>query len=128
MKPVNVKSRTYIDFDKKTNKRDPKFKVDDPERLSKYKNIFATGYVPNWSKEVFVITKVKNNLPWTYVISNLKGKEIFETFYEKELQSTNQIQFRKEKVIKRKGNKLYVKWKGYDNSINSSIDKKDIVI
>ena len=128
MKPVNVKSRTYIDFDKKTNKRDPKFKVDDPERLSKYKNIFATGYVPNWSKEVFVITKVKNNLPWTYVISNLKGKEIFETFYEKELQSTNQIQFRKEKVIKRKGNKLYAKWKGYDNSINSSIDKKDIVI
>ena len=128
MKPVNVKSRTYIDFDKKTNKRDPKFKVDDPERLSKYKNVFATGYVPNWSKEVFVITKVKNNLPWTYVISNLKGKEIFETFYEKELQSTNQIQFRKEKVIKRKGNKLYAKWKGYDNSINTSIDKKDIVI
>ena len=128
MKPVNVKSWTYLDFDKKTNKRDPKFKVDDPERLSKYKNIFATAYVPNWSKEVFVITKVKNNLPWTYVISDLKGKEIFETFYEKELQSTNQIQFRKEKVIKRKGNKLYAKWKGYDNSINSSIDKKDIVI
>ena len=128
MKPVNVKSWTYLDFDKKTNKRDPKFKVDDPERLSKYKNIFATAYVPNWSKEVFVITKVKNNLSWTYVISDLKGKEIFETFYEKELQSTNQIQFRKEKVIKRKGNKLYVKWKGYDNSINSSIDKKDIVI
>ena len=128
MKPVNVKSWTYLDFDKKTNKRDPKFKVDDPERLSKYKNIFATAYVPNWSKEVFVITKVKNNLPWTYVISDLKGKEIFETFYEKELQSTNQIQFRKEKVIKRKGNKQYAKWKGYDNSINSSIDKKDIVI
>ena len=128
MKPVNVKSWTYLDFDKKTNKRDPKFKVDDPERLSKYKNIFATAYVPNWSKEVFVITKVKNNLPWTYVISDLKDKEIFETFYEKELQSTNQIQFRKEKVIKRKGNKLYAKWKGYDNSINSSIDKKDIVI
>ena len=128
MKPVNVKSWAYLDFDKKTNKRDPKFKVDDPERLSKYKNIFATAYVPNWSKEVFVITKVKNNLPWTYVISDLKGKEIFETFYEKELQSTNQIQFRKEKVIKRKGNKLYAKWKGYDNSINSSIDKKDIVI
>ena len=128
MKPVNVKSWTYLDFDKKTNKRDPKFKVDDPERLSKYKNIFATAYVPNWSKEVFVITKVKNNLPWTYVISDLKGKEIFETFYEKELQSTNQIQFRKEKVIKREGNKLYAKWKGYDNSINSSIDKKDIVI
>ena len=128
MKPVNVKSWTYLDFDKKTNKRDPKFKVDDPERLSKYKNIFATAYVPNWSKEVFVITKVKNNLSWTYVISDLKGKEIFETFYEKELQSTNQIQFRKEKVIKRKGNKQYAKWKGYDNSINSSIDKKDIVI
>ena len=67
----------------------------------------------------------KNALPWTYVISDFNGEEIVRTFYEKELQKKNQTDFRIEKVIKRKGNKLYVKWKGYDNSFNSSIDKKD---
>ena len=78
-------------------------------RISKYKSIFAKGYVRNWSKEVFVFTKVKNTVPWTYVISDLKVEEIVETFYEKELQKTNQKEIRVEKVIKRKGNKLYVK-------------------
>ena len=78
-------------------------------RISKYKSIFAKGYVRNWSKEVFVITKVKNTVPWTYVISDLKVEETVETFYEKELQKTNQKEIRVEKVIKRKGNKLYVK-------------------
>ena len=64
----------------------------------------------------------KNTLPWTYVISDFNGEEIVRTFYEKELQKTNQTDFRIEKVIKRKGNKLYGKWKGYDNSFNSWID------
>ena len=73
------------------------------------------------------IEKVKNIVPWTYVISNINGEKIVETFYEKQLQKTNQKDFRVEKVIKRKYNKLYVKWKGYDNSFNSWIDKKDIV-
>ena len=63
-------------------------------------------------------------MPWTHVISDLNRKEIIETFYEKELQKTNQKRFRVEKVIKRKGDKLYVKWKGYDNFFNSWIDKK----
>ena len=75
----------------------------------KIKNIFAKGFVPNWSEEVFVIKKVKNTVPRTYVISDLKGKEIFGTFYEKILKKTNQKEFRVEKVIKRKGDKLYVK-------------------
>ena len=66
-------------------------------------------------------------MPWTYVISDLKGEEFVETFYKKELQKTNQKEFRVEKVIKRKGDKLYVKWKGYDSSFNSWIDKKDII-
>ena len=66
-------------------------------------------------------------MPWTYVISDLKGEEIVGTFYKKELQKTIQKEFRVEKVIKRKGNKLYVKWKGYDSSFNSWIDKNDIV-
>ena len=80
--------------------------------------------MPNWSEEVFIISKIKNTVPWTYVINDLNGEEIIGTFYEKELQKTNQKEFRIEKVIKRKGDKLYVKWKGYDNSFNSWIDKK----
>ena len=74
-----------------------------------------------------MIKKVKNTVPWTYVISDLKGEEIVETFYENGLQKTNQKEFRIKKVIKRKGDKLYVKWKGYNNSFNSWIDKKDLV-
>ena len=80
------------------------------------------------SEEVFVIKEVKNTVPWTYVVNDLSGEEIIGTFYEKEQQKkTNQQEFRIEKVIKRKGNKLYIKWKGYDNSFNSSIDKKDLI-
>ena len=65
MKPVDVKTSTYIDSSKETNYQDPKFKIGDIVRISKYKNIFEKGYVPNWSEEVFVIKKVKNTLPWT---------------------------------------------------------------
>ena len=122
MKPIGVKDNTYINTDKEINNKDPKFKVDDLVRISKYKNIFAKGYMPNWSEEVFVIKKVKNTVPWTYVINDLNGEEITGTFYEKELQKTNQEEFRIEKVIRRKGDKLYVKWEGYNNSFNSWID------
>ena len=96
-------------------------------RISKYKNIFAKGYMPNWSEEIFVISKIKNTVPWTYVINDLNGKEIISTFYEKELQGTGQNEFRIEKIILKKGTKLYVKCRGYNNSFNSWIDKKDIV-
>ena len=72
-----------------------------------------------------MIKKVKNTVPWTCVVSDLKGEEIVGTFYENELRKTNQKDFRVEKVIKRKGDKLYVKWKDYDNSFNSWIDKKE---
>ena len=127
MKPVDVKDNTYIDFKKEVNDKDPKFKVGDHVRISKYKSIFAKRYTPNWSEEVFIIKKVKNTVPWTYVINDLNGEEIIGTFYEKELQKTNQKEFRIEKVIKRKGDKLYVKWKGYDSSFNSWIDNKDVI-
>ena len=90
MKPVDVKDNTCIDFAKKVNGRDLKFKVGDHVRIYKYKNIFAKGYTPNWSEEVFVVSKIKNTVPWTYVINDLNGEEITETFYEKELQKTNQ--------------------------------------
>ena len=87
----------------------------------------AKDYNPNWSEKVFVIKEIKNTVPWTYVISDLNDEEIIGTFYEKKLEKTNQEEFRTEKVIKRKGDKIYVKWKGYDNSFNSGIDKKDLV-
>ena len=132
MKPIYVKDNTYIDSielrsSKKVNDKDPKFKVGDHVKISKHKNTFAKGYTPNWSEEVFVIKKVKSTVPWTYVIHDLNGDEIIGTFYEKELQKTNQQKFRIEKIIKTKGDKLYVKWKGYDNSFNSWIDQKDLV-
>ena len=80
--------------------------------VNEYENIFAKGYIPNLSKEVFVIKKVKNTASLAYVVSDLNGTEVAETFYQKELKKTNQKEFRVEKVIKRKGDKLYVKWKG----------------
>ena len=89
IKPVDVKDNTYIDstelhFKKEVNDKDPKFKVGDYVRISKCKNIFAKGYTPNWSEEVFVVSKIKNAVPWTYFINDLNGEEIIETFiYEK---------------------------------------------
>ena len=80
--------------------------------------------MPNWS-EVFVISKI--TVSWTYVNNDLNSEEIIGTIYEKELQKTNQEEFRIKKVIQRKGDKLYVKWKGYNNLFNSWIDKKDLV-
>ena len=74
-----------------------------------------------------MIKKVKSTVQWTYIINALKGEETVRTFYEKELQKTDKKEFRIEKVIKRKDNELYVTWKGYNNSFNSWIDRKDIV-
>ena len=77
MKPVDVKTSTYIDSSKEINHGDPKFKSGDIVKILKYKNIFAKGYVPNWSEEDFLIKKVKNTVPWKNtvdVISDLKGE------------------------------------------------------
>ena len=108
-------------------KKDPKVKVGDHVRISRYKNSFAKRYTPNWQEEVFVISKIKNTFPWTYLINDLNGEEITGSFYEKELQKTSQEKFRIEKVLKRKGDKLNVKWKGYDRRFDSWIDKKDLI-
>ena len=124
MNPVDVKSSLYIDSCEEINDKNPKFKIGDIVRISKYKTIFAKGYTPNWFDEVFVIKKVKNTVLWTYVINDLNREEIVGTFHEKELQKTNQKEFRIENVIKTKGDKLYVKWKCYDNSFNRWIYKK----
>ena len=108
-RPVDVKDNTYIDFDKQINDKDPKFKAGDHIRISKYKNVFPKGYTPKWSEEVFVIKKNKNTMPWTYVINNLNGGEIVGMFYGKKIAKKNQEKFRTEKLIRRKGDKLYVK-------------------
>ena len=129
MNPIEVKDNSYFDLITEFNDKGPKSKVGDYVRISKYKNIFAKGYTPNWFEEVFVIKEIENTVPWAYVINDLKGKEINEIFYEKELQKATigqEKSFRMEKVMKRKENKLYVKWKGYDNSFNSWIDKNDL--
>ena len=129
MKSINVNTNYCAEYHVDANKKDPdpKFQVCDRIRISKWKNVFPKGYTPNWSEDVFVIRKIKNIFPGTYVINNLNGEEIVGTFYEKELQKTFQEKFRIGKVIKRKRNKLNVKWKGYANSFNSWIDKRDIV-
>ena len=124
MKAIYVGDDSFAEYNEKSNENDLRFRVGDHVRMSKSKNIFAKDYALNWSEEIFIKKKIKNTVPWTYAISDLNGEEIVGRFYEKERQKTNQKEFRIEKVIKRKGNKLYVKWKGHNNSFNSWIDKK----
>ena len=76
MKPITIASDSYSEYDEDSSKKNPKFKVGDHVRISKYKNIFAKGYTPNWSEEVFIINKIKNTVPWTYYISDLNGEKI----------------------------------------------------
>ena len=81
MKPNDVKDNTYIDYIKEANDEDPKFEVGDNVRISKYKSIFAKGYTPNWSEKVFVIRKIKNTVPSTFIINDYNGEKIIGTFY-----------------------------------------------
>ena len=94
MKPVDVKNDSFAKYNQESNEKDPKFKVADHVRISKYKNILGKEYASNWSKEIFVIRQIKNTVPWTYVISELNGEKIIGSFYEKKLQKTNQKEFR----------------------------------
>ena len=114
MKPFNVKDSTYVNHGIKKNEKDLKFKNDVHVRTSKYKIIFAKGYTPNWLEEVFVIKQVKNTVSWTYVIEDLV-KKLLEHFMK------NNYKKQKVKWLQK------VKWKDYDNSFNSWIDKKDII-
>ena len=88
MKPKDVKNdnnRVYID---EYNKKSARFNVNDRVRISKFKNIFAKGYTPNWSKEIFVVNKINVAVPWTYSLKDLNGEEILRSFYDRELQKT----------------------------------------
>ena len=126
MKPIDANSDFYAKYNVDSNEKDPKFQVSDNVKIWKYKNIFSKGYTPNWSEKVFLISKTKNTVPWTYAISDLNGEKVIGTFHEKELQKTNQEEFRIKEVIKRRGNKLFFKWKGCDDSFDNWIDKVDI--
>ena len=99
MKLIDLTDVSFVEYNEESNKRDPKFKVGDHVRISKYKNIFSKGYAPNWLEEVFVINKINNTVPWTDVINNLNSDEITGSFYEKELQKTNKKEFRIEKIL-----------------------------
>ena len=87
MKPVDVTSESYAEYNEGSNETRPK--VGDRVKISKQKNVFAKGYTQKWSEEVFIISKIKNTVLWTYVISDLNREKIDGTFYEKELQKTN---------------------------------------
>ena len=90
MKPIDVKNNTYfINTDKEVNDKDPKFKVGDHVRISKYKKVFTKGYTPNCPEDIFVSKEIKITVPWAYVSNDLNGEKIIGTFYEKELIAKN---------------------------------------
>ena len=83
MKPADVGDDSFAKYNEESNEKHPKFKVGDHVRISKFKNVFAKRYTLNWSQEIFIVKKIKNTVPWTYVISDLNGEEIVGSFYEK---------------------------------------------
>ena len=89
MKPIDITSDSYAEYNEDSNEKDPKFNVGDHVRISKYKNIFAKGYARNWSEEFFVISEIENTVPWTYASSDLNGEPIIASLYEQELQKTS---------------------------------------
>src|SRR6218665_2020314 len=105
----------------------PKFSIGERVRITKKKKTFEKGYTPRWTEEVFTISQVQYTDPITYKITDYNEEEIQGTFYEQELQKTNQQIFRIEKVIRRRGDKLLVKWLGYPDSFNSWIDNKELI-
>ena len=85
IKPIDVTNDSQAKYNEDSNKKGPKFKVGDDVRISKYKNIFAKGYGPNWSEEVFIVNEIKNTVPWTYTVNDLNGEKITGTFQEKKI-------------------------------------------
>jgi len=105
-----------------------KFKVGDSVRVSKYKTIFEKGYTPNWITEVFTIVKVQRTNPVTYLLEDYRGKSVAGAFYEHELcHATHPDVYLMEKVLRQKGDKMYVKWLGFDGSHNSWIHKNNVI-
>ena len=125
-KKINENKIKQIYNFEKTNKI-AKFKIGDPVRISLNKNIFEKSYETNWTEEIFVIYDIKySNVPY-YYLKDLNDEKLDGTFYEQELQKTNLTLYVIEKIIKTKNDKLFVKWRGYNNSFNSWINKKDVI-
>lgn len=117
------KKNSVIGFNRKH-----KFHINDYVRISKYKTIFEKGYTPNWSTEIFQISKILPTHPTTYYLIDLNGEKIKGCFYAEELQHTkNKDVYLVEKVLKRKGNKELVKWLGFDNKHNSWIERDELI-
>ena len=87
MKPIDVKNNKIVYIDEH-NEKDSRFKLGDRVRISKFKNIFAKGYTPNWSKQIFIVDKMNDTAPYTYNIKDLNDEEIRGSFYDTELQKT----------------------------------------
>lgn len=104
-----------------------KFNVGDRVRIVKKKKTFEKGYTPRWTEEVFTISQQQNTRPPTYKIQDYNREIIQGTFYEQEMQKTTQDIYRIEKIIKRKGNKVLVKWRGYSEDFNSWVDKNELI-
>ncbi|KMQ84038.1 hypothetical protein RF55_18548 [Lasius niger] len=105
-----------------------KFKVGDPVRVSKYKQLFEKGYTPNWTTEVFTIVKVQRTNPVSYLLEDYRKTSIAGAFYEHELHRANYPDvYLVEKVLRRRGDEVYVKWLGFDNSHNSWIHKDNVI-
>ena len=105
-----------------------RFKVGNSVRMSKFKTIFEKGYTPNWGTEVFKIVKVQQTNPVTYRLEDSCGKSIDGGFYEYELlRVANPDVYLVEKVLRKRGNEVYVKWLGFDNSHNSWIHKNNVL-
>lgn len=114
-----------IDYTKLRNKR--KFKVGDTVRISKYKHIFEKGYTPNWTTELFKIKKVQSTYPLTYLIEDYQNQSIKGGFYGYELQKVKYDDvYLIEKILKKKGSKVFVKWLGFDNTHNTWINKNKL--
>ena len=111
----------------KINELTPKFSVGDEVRITKKKKVFEKGYTTRWTEEIFTIKEIRNTNPITYKLEDLQGEEVKGTFYEPELQKTEQQIYRIEKIIKKKKNKSLVKWKGYSDKFNSWVDNKDLI-
>lgn len=133
--PIHVNKQNEIDLLENIYQKNstlyhhtPKFKENDCVRISKYKTIFEKGYTPNWSSEIFRIKKILPTSPITYLLNDMNNTVIKGSFYEYELQKTKypDVYFI-EKIIRRKGNQLYIKWLGHSDKENSWINKKDII-
>ena len=111
----------------KTSRLNPKFSVGDEVRITKKKKVFEKGYTTRWTEEIFTIKEIRETNPITYKLEDLQGEEIKGTFYEPELQKTEQQIFRIEKIIKKEKGKSLVKWKGYSDKFNSWVDNKDLI-